>query len=266
MKKQTRKNSSYILSEWLVTGLMLISILLMTYPLWKERVISYQIATQPLVNYSMELPKKIPNEEMIHSLSLTDSLQQVLPKELTMYGSIQIPEINWIQPLYIGITNQNLFYGGVVMFPKRSLATDNLVVFGHHLGLESLLFGQLVTKAQVGQEIKVMYLDEERTYKISETVLIDERDLDVLAPSAEPMLTIFTCPTPVLTSQRYLIRAYPIAKEKAVTTTAYEMQRKEVRIYQHKQTGNLKIMYIVILIVIICIFLLNRTLFKYYLK
>lgn len=264
MKK--KKNNPHIALELLIDGLLIISLFLLTYPLWKERVISQQINHQAIIEYANELPDAYPVEEKIHSLSLQDSLKQLGPKDLTMYGTIQIPELDWIQPLYVGMTNQNLFYGGVVMFPTRTLAKENIVIFGHHLGLEQLLFGQLVTKAHVGQEIVVSYLGEERTYRISDTFLIDERDLTILEPSETPVLTVFTCPTPIVTSQRFVIRAYPETKVETVTVKHQKEQVQKVTKYHKEQSIAYKINYIVILILIFIITLVNRMLFKYYLK
>ena len=56
---------------------------------------------------------------------------------------------------------------GVVMFPERSLKNSNFVVLGHHLGRQSLLFGQLL-EAQVGMEVSVTYLEESQQYIITD--------------------------------------------------------------------------------------------------
>lgn len=264
--KKKQKNNQYVALELLIDGLLIISLVLLTYPLWKDKVISQQINHQAIIEYANELPEAYPIEEKIHSLSLQDSLKQIGSKELTMYGTIQIPELDWIQPLYVGMTNQNLFYGGVVMFPTRTLAKENMVIFGHHLGLEQLLFGQLVTNARVGQEIIVSYLDEVRTYRISDIFLIDEQDLTILESSDTPVLTVFTCPTPVVTSQRFVIRAYPETNVEQLTLKHQNKQLQKVTNYQKEQSTVYKINYIVILILLFIIILVNRMLFKYYLK
>ncbi|WP_438905896.1 class A sortase [Enterococcus sp. AZ150] len=262
MMKQNKRSKFFL--EFCVTSLMIMSLILLTYPAWKERIISQQISMHFIKKFSNELPKILPEEEKIHSLSAIDSLKQAKPKELIAYGAVQIPELNWIQPLYVGMTNENLFYGGVVMFPERTLQNDNFVIFGHHLGIQELLFGQIL-KAKIGQNIIVSYLGKTQTYTISETSLINEKDVDILDIKTQSMLTLFTCPTPTITSQRFMIRAYP----SSITSQSFiseKRQLEEVKQYQQQNVSLKKSYILVFLIICLLIILLNRILFFKYLR
>ena len=138
------------LEKCLIDGLIIVGILLLALPFLKESIVSWQLRTSELT-IATQLPTTIPEEETIQMPALGDVLA---PQSATItgYGFVAIEAIDFQQPLLVGLTNQQLLRGGVVMFPERSLKNSNFVVLGHHLGRQSLLFGQLL-EAQVGMEV-----------------------------------------------------------------------------------------------------------------
>ena len=213
MKRMKREH----LEKYLIDGLIIVGILLLALPFLKESIVSWQLRTTQLT-IATQLPATIPEEETIQMPALSDVLAPQ-PTTITGYGFVAIEAIDFQQPLLVGLTNQQLLRGGVVMFPERSLKNSNFVVLGHHLGRQSLLFGQLL-EAQVGMEVSVSYLEGNQQYIIIDKKIVEETDLSVLADDQGPRLTLITCPTPTRTDERLVLTAIPVEQ-----TTAQQSQK-----------------------------------------
>lgn len=213
MKRMKREH----LEKYLIDGLIIAGILLLALPFLKESIVSWQLRTSELT-IATQLPTTIPEEETIQIPTLGNVLAPQ-PATITGYGFVAIEAIEFQQPLLVGITNQQLLKGGVVMFPQRLLKNSNFVVLGHHLGRQSLLFGQLL-EAQVGMEVSVSYLEENQQYIIIDKKIVEETDLSVLADDQGPRLTLITCPTPTRTDERLVLTAIPVEQ-----TTAQQSQK-----------------------------------------
>lgn len=214
----------------IIDGLIICGFIFISFPFFKENVIGIQLGQSQLV-IAEQLPNEFAAEEPIQVPTIEEVLT-VDSTQVTAYGFVSIEALQFQQPLLIGLTNQQLLRGGVVMFPERSLAQDNFVILGHHLGRESLLFG-LLKQAKVGMEVSVTYLEQTHIYTIDEIKQVAETDLEVIG-NQQSRLTLITCPTPTRTDQRLVIMAKPIAmavKEDAQTETT----KKETQKTRHKQ-------------------------------
>lgn len=216
-KKKMKRMKREHLEKYLIDGLIIAGILLLALPFLKESIVSWQLCTSELT-IATQLPTTIPEEETIQIPTLGDVLAPQ-PATITGYGFVAIEAIEFQQPLLVGITNQQLLKGGVVMFPQRLLKNSNFVVLGHHLGRQSLLFCQLL-EAQVGMEVSVSYLEENQQYIIIDKKIVEETDLSVLADDQGPRLTLITCPTPTRTDERLVLTAIPVEQ-----TTAQQSQK-----------------------------------------
>lgn len=210
MKKKAYGKVSYsaIMSEIGIDLIITIGLIFLFFPVVKDALIGQKIYQSQIVKISTKLPDTIPKEEKITALSVTDIWRYRNNNQLSAYGSISIPSLKWQQPIFVGMTNENLFYGGVAMYPRRTLNQGNFVVFGHHLGMQELLFGSIL-EAKKGQKVIVSFLEQSQVYRIVDIRVIDETDLSVVSQTDNNQLTIFTCPTPQVTSQRYVIVAKP---------------------------------------------------------
>jgi sortase A len=214
----------------IIDGLIICGFILFSFPFLKENVIGIQLGQSQLV-----IAEQLPNEFVAEEPIQIPTIEEVLTADsaqVTAYGFVSIEVLQFQQPLLIGLTNQQLMRGGVVMFPERSLTQDNFVILGHHLGRESLLFG-LLKQAKVGMEVRVTYLEQTHTYTIDAIKEVAETDLEVIG-NQQPHLTLITCPTPTRTDQRLVITAKPISmavKEDAQTETT----KKETQKIRHQQ-------------------------------
>lgn len=254
-KNYKHKYSLYYL-ELLIDILITLAIFFLFFPFLKEPLIVYKIKTTPILSIATHLPTNIPNEEKITSLSINDIFARK-PKELKAYGSVSIPSIEWAQPIYVGMTNSNLFYGGVAMYPKRDLDRDNFVVFGHHIGVKEVLFGPILS-AKKGAEIILTYLDQTKIYTIKDMYLIDEKETSIVNQTGNAELTIFTCPTPQVTSQRYVIRAYPREdKKESKLAENTKVEFKDMMDIQQKSLNKSNFWIVYFFLITVCLSILT---------
>lgn len=249
------------LEKCLIDGLIIVGILLLALPFLKESIVSWQLRTTQLT-IATQLPATIPEEETIRMPTLSDVMAPQ-PTTITGYGFVAIEAIDFQQPLLVGLTNQQLLRGGVVMFPERSLKNSNFVVLGHHLGRQSLLFGQLL-EAQVGMEVSVTYLEESQQYIITDKKIVDESDLSVLEEEQTPKLTLITCPTPTRTEERYVLTAIPVEqatadhpqKQAATISTpkaAKVMVEKQETVWKQQSMKNWFLLFVILFIISGCL-------------
>lgn len=249
------------LEKYLIDGLIIAGILLLALPFLKESIVSWQLRTSELT-IATQLPTTIPEEETIQMPALGDVLA---PQSATItgYGFVAIEAIEFQQPLLVGITNQQLLKGGVVMFPERLLKNNNFVVLGHHLGRQSLLFGQLL-EAQVGMEVSVTYLEERQQYIIIDKKVVDESDLSVLTDDQTPKLTLITCPTPTRTEERYVLTAIPVEQATAgqsqntatmgsTSQGARVLAQKQEMLWKQQSEKNWFLLFVILFIISGCL-------------
>lgn len=231
------------LEKYLIDGLIIAGILLLALPFLKESIVSWQLRTSELT-IATQLPTTIPEEETIQMPALGDVLA---PQSATItgYGFVAIEAIEFQQPLLVGITNQQLLKGGVVMFPER------------------LLFGQLL-EAQVGMEVSVTYLEERQQYIIIDKKVVDESDLSVLTDDQTPKLTLITCPTPTRTEERYVLTAIPVEQATAgqsqntatmgsTSQGARVMAKKQEMLWRQQSKKNWFLLFVILFIISGCL-------------
>lgn len=259
MKKKNRHG-------WLqgvVSLLVVVGLLLICAPFIKESLIGLQLSQKKIITLQ-KTPETMPIEETIQPPSLAAVTKNLEIESVSGYGFVQIPALDFQQPLFIGITNQNLLSDGAVMYPERSLETDNFVVFGHHLGIQSLLFGKLLS-AELGMQISLLYLEEKVNYSIVDIKIVEETDLSVLTNTSTPQLTMITCPSASRTTERLVVTAIPLTAQgdkeeetkKDISAEFIVMEQRQINQWRKQSWLAVGVLLLVLLLVIFCLLLIH---------
>lgn len=126
-------------------------------------------------------------------------------------GQLIIPEVDIGLPVFSGVTNQEILVGAGNLFPERAPENHNVVLIGHHLGRESLLFGNLL-KIKIGDPIYLETTGGFYEYLVSEAKLIQQTDLQVLDDHGKSEITLITCDKPTQTDQRFVVKGQLLKK------------------------------------------------------
>ena len=104
-------------------------------------------------------------------------------------GVLSIPSVDLTVPIYNGADDLNLDRG-VARIQGTALPNQqgNSGIAGHRDG-----YFRVLKDVQVGEEIKVVGLEGEQTYAISEILIVDPTDVSVLDDTAASSLTLVTC-------------------------------------------------------------------------
>lgn len=157
---------------------------------------------------------------------------------------IVIPKINVNAPVVLepSLAEKNIqrsLQNGVVHYAGTALPGEpgNVAIVGHSSndwwepGNYKFVFA-LLEKVTVGDKIQVNYNSHKYVYEVINTKVVEPTDLSVLAPTAEPTLTLITCTPPGTSWKRLIVSARQIepvpasaptpqlAKASATTTPA----------------------------------------------
>lgn len=265
MKKISSKQKELFV-ECFIDGLVILGLLFIISPWLKDSMIGWQIQRTELVQQKV-LPTEIPVEEAIKTPQLSSIFKNSTQSTQEGYGKIMIPSVGLAQPILVGITNEHLLLGGVAMYPDRTLAEDNFVLFGHHLGINELLFGKLL-EVKEHDQILVNYLDEEQVYEVEHLTIVDETTLSVLETHNEALLTLITCPIPQSTQQRLVITAKPVEENKQKTRIAAikDAEDQDLVIKRKQKLVNKKLWRMPIVFFILCLLALSFIRWLFYKK
>ncbi|MDU5333957.1 class A sortase [Enterococcus sp.] len=201
-----------------------VAISLLFLPFLKQAAIIYQTQTvsikpSELIRTSSEVPL-----EAVQPPDLSEVLAFDRNRTFRSTGQIVIPKVEISLPLFSGITNDQLLVGAGTLFPERTAENQNIVVLGHHLGRENLLFGKLLN-ITIGDSIYLEYQNQFYQYKVSQTMTIQQTELQVLANSKQAELTLITCDKPTHTEQRFVVKG-KLVNQPVKTTKQTIMQQK----------------------------------------
>ncbi|MDN6584915.1 MAG: class A sortase, partial [Enterococcus sp.] len=128
--------------------------------------------------YTSEKAAEVPLEA-VQPPDLADVLAFQRNQTFQASGQLIIPNVDIGLPVFSGVTNQEILVGAGTLFPERTPENHNVVLIGHHLGKESLLFGKLL-KVAIGDSIFFEDASGFYQYIVSETKIIDQTDLRIL--------------------------------------------------------------------------------------
>ena len=119
---------------------------------------------------------------------------------------MRIPSIDLVVPVYGGASELNLNRGVArVLSTARPGTRGNVGIAGHRDG-----YFRGLKDAQIGDEVEVETLTGSLTYRISSFMVVDPKDVHVLAPTEAHAITLVTCYPFYFVGhapQRYIVRA-----------------------------------------------------------
>ena len=116
---------------------------------------------------------------------------RALPKtpKSKILGILRIPNVGLEVPIYDGASNLNMDRG-VARIEGTSLPNQggNSGIAGHRDG-----YFRVLQDVEVGELISVKNLEGELTYRVSEILIVDPDQVEVLANTEDSVLTLVTC-------------------------------------------------------------------------
>jgi len=180
--------------------LLIIGLGVALYPLFPG--IQYRIKRPtPTVPY---ITNRTANDPLFATLGLPVLENKPIPQD----NRVVIPRIGVDMPILEGATEKVLDRGGMWHLPETSTpdANGNVVLSGHrwqYLPPSAMTLYNL-DKVQDGDPVFIYWRGKEYTYTITGRETINPDQVEILAPTDGPRLTIFTC-TPVYSTKYRLV-------------------------------------------------------------
>lgn len=236
-----------------------LAIILLFLPLIKQTLVIYQTRNVSLTSIETTNVSEHVPLEAVQPPDLADVAAFERTQVLQTIGQIIIPEVEIGLPLFSGVTNDQLLVGAGTLFPERAAENHNIVVIGHHLGRKNLLFGKLLTLA-VGDAIYLEYRNQFYQYRVSQTKLVQQTEIQVLEDHHKAEITLITCDKPTQTNQRFVVSG------ELVKQSAREIKQKTLQQKRHIQEKNKRkdLSYCIVTLItfMLCILLGIRVIYK----
>lgn len=155
--------------------------------------------------------------------------------EENLVGTISVPKIDLLYPVYDGATDENLMNGVAriegTSYPVGGVNTHS-VIAGHN-GLSGQIFFSRLTELVDGDIIHIQNRKEKISYEVYQTAVIEPNDVSALSViPGQDTLTLLTCTSPPPGTHRYLVYAKRVeldetTNENAETTESYNIQTDE---------------------------------------
>lgn len=132
--------------------------------------------------------------EEVQSLTIWDVLKaQASKKNLSVIGSIHIPEVDMTLPILKGVGESSLIAGAGTMKPEQQMGEGNYALASHYIEGKNVLFGPLYHLKQ-GDSIFLTDLDYMYEYKTTLIAVIEATDVQVIDDVGnQTLLTLITC-------------------------------------------------------------------------
>lgn len=184
--------------------LYVLAVTLLFLPFLKQALLIYQTDNVTLKTSPLHISEESVALEAVQPPDLADVLAFKKTAVFKESGGITLPAVGISVPVFNGVTNQELLVGAGSLFPERSPQDHNFVLIGHHLGRENLLFGKLL-QVKLGDSIYLRYENNFYHYKVKETKLVHQSELQVLDDHNQTEITLITCDKPTQTQWRYVV-------------------------------------------------------------
>ncbi|EOT39222.1 class A sortase [Enterococcus dispar] len=228
-----------------------VAVFLLFLPFLKQALLIYQAENITITAASSkEVVNPVPLEA-VQPPDLADVLAFKKNTDFQAMGNIVIPALEMSVPVFNGITNQNLLVGAGSLFPERQPYNHNMVLIGHHLGWENLLFGKLL-QIKLGDSIYLRYEGKIYQYVVKETTLVHQTELQVLDDHQQTEITLITCDKPTQTQWRFVVRGQQVQKS---TQSLAQIRQQEKTIVQKNQHHNQSYALFVVLSLFLCLLL-----------
>lgn len=182
---------------------MILGVVVISYPLWPK--VQFALGKQqPVFPYATRL---VTNAGLTPAVTLTH-LPEAVNKPAPKDNRLVIASIGVDMPIFDGPDEKTLDRGGIWHIPNTSDPTkgSNMVLSGHrwmYLPPSSRTL-YLLDKVQIGEPIIVYWQGHEYDYRVDRRSIINPNQVEILNPTADPQLTIFTC-TPLFSTKQRLV-------------------------------------------------------------
>ena len=208
-------------SKYLLVLVYWVALFLLFLPQLKQGILSYKL-TQTTTTYTEVIDQTLTQAEAVQPPTFSEvwNFQGTNQAQL---AELVVPTVDLAVSVFPQVTQESLLAGAGMMYADRVPNKDNVVILGHHLGNQNLLFGQLM-KAATDEDIYLYFSSTIYHYKITNTEIIKETELNILENTQGPKLTLITCDKPTQTDQRFVVTAELQQQEPENKTT---IQRKK---------------------------------------
>lgn len=194
-----------------ITLLLLLMLGALSIPFSKYFLIATYKQQAKNITVQSTLPKSIPKAESIEPPKFQDIIKQANNQNTDSIGQVVIPSASISQPIFVGLTAENMVQGVVDLFPNRDPNQQTLTLIGHHVSYEStLLFGG-VEKLKNNADVYVRYLDHYYSYKVESNQIIKDTDLNQLQDKGPNYIFLITCETSSPSPYRVLVTAKKVS-------------------------------------------------------
>lgn len=249
-----RKNKNNLLIKTTITFLALVVLILVGIPFSKYFLIASNTQTSKM-NVHTKMPDKISASELIQAPNLSILMKQ--DSQGYSIGQIVIPEASISQPIYLGLTNENLAHGTVNLFPNRRPSKNTLTIIGHHVfnyGGHHLLFGA-IQNLNKNDSVYIRYMNQYYEYKVNSNNIINETDVDRLVDIGPDYIYLMTCNQSVKTPYRVLVTAKKVEKSESSIKTSFNDYCQEIIRTNHQYYLLWYILPAILLLLLVTVFL-----------
>lgn len=228
--KSEQHNRTDCLIKALIVVLVLVAAGLGIWTFLQKSLVTSKIVNQT-VTYTERMPKSIPTTETIHAFDGGNPFANTeQPK--TAIGQVAIPKVGLVTNVFAGLTNANLSFGAVSLFPDRPVQDHNVVLISHNMGVRHLHFGAL-QNVSVGDDVYLRYLGHSYQYQVRQKSTIKETQIDRVKDTMDSKLTLVTCSAATRTPNRILVSAdlvkeMPIPQAKMTVDDVVKKQKRQI--------------------------------------
>ncbi|MBJ7633654.1 class A sortase [Weissella confusa] len=202
--RSKRENRTDQLIKYAIIGLVLVAAGFAIWTFLQKSLVTSKIVNQR-VTYTEQMPKSIPATKTIHAFDGGNPFGNNQQPQ-TAIGQVTIPKVGLVTNVFAGLTNANLSFGAVSLFPDRPLQNHNVVLIGHNMGVRHLHFGAL-QNVSIGDKVYLRYLGHSYQYQVRQKSTIKETQIDRVADTMTSKLTLVTCSAATRTPNRILVSA-----------------------------------------------------------
>ena len=202
--RSKHENRTDQLIKYAIIGLVLIAAGFAIWTFLQKSLVTSKIMNQR-VTYTEQMPKNIPATETIHAFDGGNPFANNNQSK-TALGQVAIPKVGLVTNVFAGLTNANLSFGAVSLFPDRPIQNHNVVLIGHNMGVRYLHFGAL-QNVSIGDKVYLRYLGHSYQYQVRQKSTIKETQIDCVADTMTSKLTLVTCSAATRTPNRILVSA-----------------------------------------------------------
>lgn len=203
MRSKREKRTDQLI-KYAIIGLVLVAAGFAIWTFLQKSLVTSKIVNQR-VTYTKQMPKSIPATETIHEFDGGNPFANHNQSK-TAIGQVAIPKVGLVTNVFAGLTNANLSFGAVSLFPDRPIQKHHVVLIGHNMGVRHLHFGAL-QNVSIGDKVYLRYLDHSYQYQVRQKSTIKETQIDRVADAMTSKLTLVTCSAATRTPNRILVSA-----------------------------------------------------------